>query len=252
MDNNKSLISGKPQGTALLDDRIFLTSIPEFNDLPEKEKNRFSIVELNYQNYSARSVLGLRFEYEDESGQKRGLKYNWIGDKNKKENHFFCGIEYEDSYDEVKFSNLREAIDYCNDRNRSAPDWPRLSMLLQKVVKNDDGDEIILNRWNKIAHWSPAQLCYYFLDANGGRWCIYLRWDGKRGDEPWSAELVRCDKDWILRFDHPDTVDLLKENEHVPGTVVGYYLDMEYPLLQVKVLEIVKKRFPNLDFPNVQ
>lgn len=57
MDNNKSLISGKPQGTALLDDRIFLTSIPGFNDLPEKEKNRFSIVELNYQNYSARSVL---------------------------------------------------------------------------------------------------------------------------------------------------------------------------------------------------
>lgn len=248
MDNNKSLITGKPQGTALLDDRIFLTSIPGFNDLPEKEKSRFSIVELNYQNYPVRSVLGLRFEYEDESGQKRELKYNWIGDK--KENHFFCGIEYGDSYDEVEFSNLREAIDYCNDRNRSAPDWPRLSMLLQKVVKNDDGDEIILNRWNKITHWCPAQLCYYFLDADGGRWCIYLRWDGKKGDEPWSAKLVRCDKDWVLRFDHPDTVELLKENEHVPGTIVGYYLDREYPLLQAKVLELVKERFPSLEFPN--
>ena len=250
MDNNKSLISGKPQGTALLDDRIFLTSIPGFNDLPEKEKNRISIVELNYQNYPARSVLGLRFEYGDESGQKRKLKYNWIGDK--KENHFFCGIEYGDSYDEVEFSNLREAIDYCNDRKSFAPEWPRLSVLLQAVVKNGDGDAIILNRWNKITHRSQAQLCYYFLDADGGRWCIYLRRDGKKGDEPWSAELVRCDKDWVLRFDHPDTVDLLKENEHVPGTVVGYYLDKEYPLLQVKALELVKKRFPDLDFPDVQ
>lgn len=248
MDNNKSLISGKPQGTALLDDRIFLTAIPGFNHLPEKGKNRISIVELNYQNYPARSVLGLRYENEDESGQKRGLKYNWIGDR--KEKHFFCGIEYGDSYDEVEFSNLRKMIDYCNNSKHSATDRPRLSVLLQNVVKNDDGDAIILNQWNKNTHWCPAQLFYYFEDADAGNWCIYLRWDGQRGDEPWSAELVRCDENWNFRWDSPDTVDLLKEKEHTPGTVTGYYYDEEYPFLQTKVLELVREMFPALELPN--
>ena len=32
-----------------------------------------------------------------------------------------------------------------------------------------------LNHWNKITHWCPAQLFYYFEDADAGNWCIYLR-----------------------------------------------------------------------------
>ena len=90
-----------------------------------------------------------------------------------------------------------------------------------------------LNQWNKITHW-----------------CIYLRWDSQRGDEPWSAELVRCDGNWDFSWDSPDTVNLLKEKEHTPGTVTGYDYDEEYPFLQARVLELVKEKFPTIEFPN--
>ena len=65
--------------------------------------------------------------------------------------------------------------------------------------------------------WSPAQLYYYFEDADGVRWCIYLRWDGQRGDEPWTAELMRCDENWDFCWDSPDNVNLLEEKNHKPG-----------------------------------
>ena len=107
-----------------------------------------------------------------------------------------------------------------------------------------------LNKWqNHICHWLPAQLYYYFVDASGGKWGIYLRWSGERGDEPWSAELVPCDADWDFLFDSPECVNLLEEKEHTPGIVTGYYYDEEYPFLQKKVLEMMKERFPDLDFP---
>ena len=102
----------------------------------------------------------------------------------------------------------------------------------------------------KFGTYSPAKLFYYFEDADAGNWCIYLRWDGQRGDEPWSAELVRCDENWNFRWDSPDTVDLLKEKEHTLGTVTGYYYDEEYPFRQAKVLELVREMFPALEFPN--
>ena len=106
-----------------------------------------------------------------------------------------------------------------------------------------------LNSWQKdLTHWCPAQMYYYFMDSSGGKWCIYLRWSGERGDEPWSAELVRCDADWDFLWDSPDTVNLLEEKEHTPGIVTGYYYDEEYPFLQEKVLEMMKERFPGLDF----
>ena len=109
---------------------------------------------------------------------------------------------------------------------------------------------MILNQWNKNHHWCPAQLYYYFEDADGGRWCIYLCWDGQRGDERWFADLVRCDENWDFRWDSPDSENLLEEKNHYPGIVTGYYYDEEYPFLQQKVLEMMKERFPDLEFPN--
>ena len=47
-------------------------------------------------------------------------------------------------------------------------------------------------------------------------------------------------------------IELLKEKEHVPGVVHGYYYDEEYPFLQEKVLEMMRERFPGLKFPNDQ
>ena len=111
--------------------------------------------------------------------------------------------------------------------------------------------ETKLNKWQKVLSvWCPAQMYYYFLDSSGGQWCIYLRWDGQRGDEPWSAELVRCNADGDFLWDDPRPVNLLEEKEHIPGVVTGYYYDYEYPFLQKKVLEMMKELFPGLDFPN--
>lgn len=105
-----------------------------------------------------------------------------------------------------------------------------------------------LNKWIlELEPWCPAQIFYYFNDANGGNWVIYLRWDGHLGNEPWSAELLRCDENWEVIPDSPDNVNLLEEKNHVPGTVKGYYYDEEYPYLMVRALEIVREMKPELE-----
>ena len=104
-----------------------------------------------------------------------------------------------------------------------------------------------LNKWEIcINYWCPAQIYYYFKDNDGGNWLIYLRWSCVRGDDPWSAELRRCDKNWKNIPDSPDNVNLLKEKDHVPGIVKGYYYDEEYPFLMERVLEIVREMKPEL------
>ena len=109
-----------------------------------------------------------------------------------------------------------------------------------------------LNKWEKhLTHWNPAQIYYYFQDLDGEKWCIYLRWDGHRGDEPWQAELYQCDNNWKFKGDGKET-NLLEEKEHTPGIVTGFYRDEEYPFLMIKALELAKERFPDLDFPNNQ
>lgn len=108
-----------------------------------------------------------------------------------------------------------------------------------------------LNKWiMELEPWRPAQIYYFFRDKEDRKWSIYLRWDGHRDDEPWTAELFPCDVDWEYRWDSPDRIDLLKEKHHTPGTVTGYYYDMEYPYLMEKVLEFMKERFPGIDFPD--
>ncbi len=107
---------------------------------------------------------------------------------------------------------------------------------------------MILNQWiEDLGNWCPAQIYYYFEDNECGRWCIYLRWSGERGDEPWSAEFVRCDEAWNFLWDSPDNINLLKETEHTPGTVIGYYYDKEYPFLEEETLRRVKLHLSKLN-----
>ena len=103
-------------------------------------------------------------------------------------------------------------------------------------------EEITLNQWDiQVDHWCPAQIYYYFLDSEGGRWCIYLRW---RHQDPWTAELVHCDEEWDFQWEHPETKDILEEEGHTPGIISGYYTDEEYPALMEKALELVKNMNP--------
>ena len=114
---------------------------------------------------------------------------------------------------------------------------------MDKDHQSDQG--VTLNQWEiDLGHWCPAQLYYYFADDEGGRWCIYLRW---RHEDPWTAELVRCNENWEFIWGSPDNVNLLIEREHTPGIITGYYTEEEYPFLMDKVLEQLKVRFPCLD-----
>lgn len=103
-------------------------------------------------------------------------------------------------------------------------------------------EDIALNKWDiQVDHWCPAQIYYYFLDSDGDKWCIYLRW---RHQDPWTAELVHCDEEWDFQWDHPETKDILEEKEHTRGIISGYYTDEEYPALMEKALELVKNMSP--------
>lgn len=106
---------------------------------------------------------------------------------------------------------------------------------MDKTETKDQG--VTLNQWiEHLSHWCPAQIFYHLKDNDGGNWLIYLRWDGQRGDEPWSAELQRCNEKWEHVPDSP-AINLLEEKDHTPGIVKGYYYDEEYPFLEEKALE---------------
>ena len=106
-------------------------------------------------------------------------------------------------------------------------------------------EEKSLNQWDiQLRYWCPAQIYYYFVDAEGGRWCIYLRW---RHQDPWTAELVPCDEDWKFIRNSPDIVDLLEEKEHTPGILTGYFMDDEYPELMKWTLSRVKSLRPEFN-----
>lgn len=74
------------------------------------------------------------------------------------------------------------------------------------------------------------------------QWIERLRW---RHDDPWTAELVRCDMNWEFDWNSPDNVDLLEEKEHTPGVITGYYKDDEYPFLEERMLKKVQTLLEN-------
>lgn len=74
------------------------------------------------------------------------------------------------------------------------------------------------------------------------QWIERLHW---RHDDPWTAELVRCDMNWEFDWNSPDNVDLLEEKEHTPGVITGYYKDDEYPFLEERMLKKVQTLLEN-------
>lgn len=101
-------------------------------------------------------------------------------------------------------------------------------------------EEFREHEWIKhLDFFYPAQIYYYFHDAEGRSWCIYLRW---RHSDPWTAELVPCDDAWDFINDDR-WLNLLEETEHVPGTVTGYYREDEYEPLMEAALGKVRAMF---------
>ena len=98
---------------------------------------------------------------------------------------------------------------------------------LEKIKKNEFLEELL---------WCPSQIYYYFQDKSEKIWCLYLRW---RHDDPWTSELIPCDKNFeFLDCSKWETISTSKD-----------YKDFEYKDLEKEVLEIIKKKFPDTNFP---
>ncbi len=116
--------------------------------------------------------------------------------------------------------------------------FDNLLSFVRSLPRQDE--EIREHEWIKhLDFFCPAQIYYYFHDAEGRRWCIYLRW---RHSDPWTAELVRCDDSWHFITDG-EWINLLEEAEHVPGTVTDYYREDEYEPLMEEALREVRTMF---------
>ena len=84
--------------------------------------------------------------------------------------------------------------------------------------------------------YCPSQIYYFFTDAKSGeKYCIYLRW---RYRDPWTSYLVKCDDDYELqsKFDPLETHNQYKEDD--------------YCFLEEDVLDIIKEKFPETQFPS--
>ena len=91
--------------------------------------------------------------------------------------------------------------------------------------------------WLESLIWCPSQIYYFFTDQKTGKnYCIYLRW---RHRDPWTAELIPCDDK--LEFDNYSTWETIETPK--------IYTEDEYKELESDVLEIIKARFPETNFP---
>lgn len=113
-----------------IDEYCLLASLPGFSALSENEKERITVVKYEYEDYPCLMTAGVQFEYKDELGRKMKLTFEMSG--NRQEGCFFSHVMYDETGDEVEFPDFRKAIDYCNQLERPAPDWEKLSSMLNK------------------------------------------------------------------------------------------------------------------------
>lgn len=93
---------------------------------------------------------------------------------------------------------------YKTDADAIAADWQNVGKDIEKAIGKyerkkslrennlevNDMNEKKLNTWYDDLIWCPSQ-CYYYFMYDGEMYYIYLRW---RHQDPWTAEIVKCDK----------------------------------------------------------
>ena len=91
--------------------------------------------------------------------------------------------------------------------------------------------------WDVSRICCPSQGYFYFFDDNGAAWVLYIRWRSA----PWSAELIPV-------FDiEEETWDW--ENEEIIKLSKIYEEEEECEEVMKESYEWLKKRFPDIDFP---
>ena len=97
-----------------LDEVYLLYSLSGFFELKQEEQRRISVTKLEYSSKPDFFTANMKFEYENAFGLKTKLTYELAGKRS--EDHFFEHVMYEHYNEEIEFSNFRDAIDYCNNK----------------------------------------------------------------------------------------------------------------------------------------
>ena len=97
-----------------IDEMYLLNSLFGIRDLSEEEQNRITIIKYEYAPRSDFFTAALTIVYANECGVKTRLSYELAGKRS--EDHFFEHVMYENDNDEIEFSNFKEAIEYCNEK----------------------------------------------------------------------------------------------------------------------------------------
>ena len=91
--------------------------------------------------------------------------------------------------------------------------------------------------WDEDLIMCPSQ-CYCYFEADGKRYCIYLRW---RWDDPWTAKLVpvdnRCEFEYGLDWERIET---------------RFYSHEEYKRLEREIVKTMKKMFKNIKWLHIE
>ena len=111
-----------------IDEYRLLAALPGFSALTKEEISRITVVKFKYEDYSCIMTTGLHFEYQDVFGRKMKLTFEMTGIP--QEDRIYSHVLYEGATDEVEFPDFRKAIDFCNQRERPAPDWEKLTDLV--------------------------------------------------------------------------------------------------------------------------
>ena len=85
--------------------------------------------------------------------------------------------------------------------------------------------------WDEDLIMCPSQ-CYCYFEAEGKRYCIYLRW---RWDDPWTAKVVPVDGD--CDFTYNDDWEYLETK---------FYSHDSYKKLEREAVKIIVKRFKDV------
>ena len=88
--------------------------------------------------------------------------------------------------------------------------------------------------------WCPSQIEYFFTDPNDGQmYVVYCRW---RWSDPWTIELVK-----VANPSNPHKWNFDLMDEHLN---IGEFKDQEYRLMEKEVVEYLRTRFPQVQFPS--
>ncbi len=181
----------------------------------DKEKENAMYSALLLKSYSSREFIDviLRPEWKDKS----------FVEANPNDTIWAIGMSEDDpGINDPKNWKGENLLGKCLDRVRT------------KLIKNQWASEKREHTWIEDIIYCPSQIYYYFSTANGQKYVLYLRW---RHQDPWTVELVKVNSEDEWDWDSAENLGYFK------------WTSEEWKYLEEEVLEILRKKFPDVSFP---